>query len=318
MTRITTLAQHNFNLFTTLNTQKRLFEAQTQVATGLNSQNFAGIERDAGRLVSIKSELGQVRQFKDNADVTDRRLNLMGFSLQRIEEVARDFRITILDAKNGESASELNLPGLAQGLLDQIVDLLNVRDETRFLFGGGNIQSKPVDLNNGVYTPPVVPPFPAAADTDWYGGDNVIQQARIDEGFQLSYGITANSNAIEKVIRAFDAISEITFSSPPSAAEVTAIDSAVTLLTEALDNNTGGEKTIAELFGQVELNRKLIGDVNVKHENFELFAETSIADIEQVNTAEAVATLNFEQVVLEASFTSLARIQQLSLTNFLR
>ncbi|MBT5665736.1 MAG: hypothetical protein HOJ06_10365, partial [Rhodospirillaceae bacterium] len=72
------------------------------------------------------------------------------------------------------------------------------------------------------------------------------------------------------------------------------------------------------LFGQVELDRKLINDVNVKHNNFLLFAETNIADIEQVNVAEAVSTLNFEQITLEASFATLARVQQLSLNDFLR
>lgn len=318
MSRISNLAQHNFNLFATLNTQKRLFDAQTEISTGQKSQDFAGIDRQAGRLINFKSELERVRQFQDNIETTERRLELMGFSLQRVEEVAREFRTTLLNARNGETADTIGLKELSQGLLDQIVDLLNVRDETRFLFAGGDIQTKPVQLNNGTYTPPTVPPFPAAADTSWYEGDNVVQQARVDESFQVSYGITTDANAIEKVIRAFDAVSEITFTSPPSAAEIQAVNDAITLLTEAVDINTAGEKTIAGLFGQVELNRKLLYDVNEKHEYFTVFAETNIANIEQVNMAEAVATLNFEQVTLEASFATLARVQQLSLSDFLR
>lgn len=318
MTRISNLAQHNFSLFSTLNTQTRLFKAQTEVSSGEKSQDFAGIDREAGRLVNIKNELERVRQFQDNIATTDRRLDLMGFSLGRIEEVARDFRSTLLNAQNGATANAIGLPELAQGLLDQISDLLNVRDESRYLFAGGKIEDKPVDLTNGTYVPPTVPPFPAAADTAWYGGDGVIQKARVDESFEVSYGITADSNALEKVIRSFDAISEITFSSPPTAAELQAINDAITLLTEAIDINPGGQKTIAQLFGQVELDRKLIDDVNVKHNNFLVFAETNIADIEQVNIAEAVATLNFEQVTLEASFATLARVQQLSLVDFLR
>jgi flagellar hook-associated protein 3 FlgL len=318
MPRISNLAQHNFNLFSTLNTQSRLFKAQTQVSSGDKSQDFAGIDREAGRLVNIKNELERVNQFQDNIDRTDRRLDLMGFSLGRIEEVARDFRSTLLNAQNGATADTIGLKELSQGLLDQIVDLLNVRDESRYLFAGGNIQTKPVDLNNGTYVPPTVPPFPTTADTDWYNGDAVIQEARVDEGFSISYGITADSNALEKVIRSFDAISEINFSTPPTVAELQAVRDAITLLTEAIEQNTVGQKTIGELFGQVELDRKLINDVNVKHNNFLLFAETNIADIEQVNVAEAVSTLNFEQITLEASFATLARVQQLSLNDFLR
>lgn len=318
MSRIATIAQSRFSVFTALNTQERLFEAQTQVGTGLKAQDFAGLGQEAGRLVSVRNEFSRVEQFRSNIETTERRLELMSFSLERVERISHEFRTTLLNAKNGETANVIGLPALAQGLLDQISDLLNVKDESRFLFAGGNIQNKPVDLNNGTYTPPTVPPFPAVADTDWYGGDNVTQQSRIDEDFVINYGVKANEPAIERVIRAFDAISEITFTSPPSAAEVTAVDDAIALLTVAIEAPPVGEKTLNELFSEVELNRVLLRDVNIKHENFAAFAEQTIIDIEQVDPAEAITRLNIEQVSLEASFATIARIQSLSLLNFLR
>lgn len=317
MTRVATLAQNRFTLFTTLNTQKQLFDAQTQVGTGLKSQDFAGLAREAGRLITVKNEFARVDQFLDNIETTDRRLQFMGFSLERIDELAHEFRTTLMGARSGDTANVIGLTSLAQGLLDQVVDLLNVRDETRFLFSGGNIRTIPVDLNNGVYTPPVVPPFPAAADTDWYGGDNVSQRARVDEGFEIDYGIRANNPAIERVIRAFDAISEMTFSSPPSAAEVTAINDAIALLTQAVDTPPTGESTIGGLFAQTQLQRSILDDLKTKHENFSAFAEQNIADIEQVNSAEAISILNTTQVTLEASFATIGRIQRISLVNFL-
>ena len=227
-------------------------------------------------------------------------------------------RISLLGARNGDAANVVSLPTLAQGLLDQIVDLLNVRDESRFLFSGGNIRDRAVDLNNGTYTPPTVPPFPSAANLDYYGGDSVVQQARIDENFVVNYGVRANESSIEKIIRSFDSISEITFSSPASTAQVAAIDAAVTLLTEALDVDPSGQKTIGTLYAEVELNRALLNDIKTKHENFTAFAERSIIDIEQIDTAEAITRLNIEQVTLEASFTVIARIQRLTLATFLR
>ncbi len=318
MSRIATISQNRLSVFTALRTQERLFEAQTQIGTGLKSQDFAGLGRDAGRLVSVRNEFSRVNQFIDNIEITNRRLELTGFSLERIEKVASEFRTTLLNAKNGDTANVIALTSLAQGLLDQIVDLLNVRDESRFLFSGGNIRDRAVDLNNGTYTPPTVPPFPATANLDYYGGDNVVQQARIDEGFVVNYGVRANESSIEKIIRSFDSISEITFTSPASTAEVTAINAAVTLLTEALDADPAGQKTIGALFAEVELNRALLNDTKTKLENFAAFAERSIIDIQQVNTAEAITRLNIEQVTLEASFTAIARIQSLSLLNFLR
>ena len=46
--------------------------------------------------------------------------------------------------------------------------------------------------------------------------------------------------------------------------------------------------------------------------------DCSIAKIENIDVAEAVTALHFEQIQLEASFTTIARLQTLSLSNFLR
>ncbi len=54
-----------------------------------------------------------------------------------------------------------------------------------------------------------------------------------------------------------------------------------------------------------------------KHEEYMNFATTSIADIENVNTAEAITLLNFQQVQLQASYELISRLGTLSLTNFL-
>ena len=139
----------------------------------------------------------------------------------------------------------------------------------------------------------------------------------VDEGFEVNYGIRANNPAIERVIRAFDAISEIAFNSPPSAAQVTAINDAVGLLTQALDTPPVGETTIGGLFAQTQLQRAIFDGIKTKHENFAAFAEKYIAEIEQVNIAEAISIFNSEQITLEASFASIARIQSISLVNFI-
>ena len=90
MTRVSTAAQQSFTLFTALNTQTRLFEAQVQVATGQKSQDFAGIERDAGRLVSIQSELNRVRQFQDNIQRDD------GHYLEKIHNPPKNLLRTLI------------------------------------------------------------------------------------------------------------------------------------------------------------------------------------------------------------------------------
>jgi flagellar hook-associated protein 3 FlgL len=268
-------------------------------------------------LVTIRSELNRVDQFTRNIVNVNTRLELMEFTMNQVETVARDFRGQLNASLNGNAADLLSLPETAAGLRDQVVDLLNTRDDTRYLFAGGKVDTRPVDLNNGTYTAPSPPPFPAATNTDYYEGDNVAQQVRVDEGFVVDYGITADSAAFEKIIRSLDSIANTTFTQPITATEQQVIKDAVTALSSALDNG-GADKTVAELFADTALDRKLLDDVQDKHDNFIAFATNTIGEIENINTADAVATLNFEQVQLEATFTTLVRVQQLTLTNFLR
>ena len=317
MTRVGTFAQQQLTLFRSLKTQQRIFESQTQVASGKKSQEFSGISRDVNRLVTISSELNRVEQFTRNIINVNKRLELMEFTLNQVETVARDFRTQLNASLNGDAADLLSLPASAAGLRDQVVDLLNTRDDTRYLFTGGKVDTRPVQLGNGVYVPPSPPPFPSTTNTAYYEGDNVAQKVRIDEGFVVDYGVTADAAAFEKIIRSLDSIARTTFTQPITATEQQVIKDAVTALSSALDNG-GADKTVAELFADTALDRKLIDDVQDKHDNFIAFATNTIGEIENINTADAVATLNFEQVQLEATFTTLVRVQQLTLTNFLR
>lgn len=315
--RIGTRAQQQLLISATLRTQNRVMDAQTQVATGKKTQQFSGIASDASRLVTIKGELARTDQFQDNITISEKRLKLMNFSLEEIDNIARDFRSQLTTALNGDTADLLNLPTQAQGLLDQVVDMLNVRDDSRYLFAGGRTDTAPVDLANGTYTVPTAPPFDTTADTGYYEGDSVIQQTRIDEDFDLEYGITADEPALEKVVRSLDTIAQMTFSNPITAAEQQAVRDAVATLSEAIDDN-GTDKTISALSAETALNLKMLDSVKEKHVRFSNFALTTIGDIENVNSAEAVAQLNFEQVQLETSYSLIARVQTMSLSKFLQ
>ena len=49
-----------------------------------------------------------------------------------------------------------------------------------------------------------------------------------------------------------------------------------------------------------------------------VFVEETISDIENVDIPATVARMTNDQVLLEASFLTIARLRDLSLTNFLR
>ena len=317
VTRIGTFTNQQLILQATLRNQAQLSDTQLQVATGKKSQSFSGIPQDTSRLANLKNELAKSEQFVKNIDAVTKRLDLMEFGLEQIDDMAREMRSIIRSSINGDAADTNNLSALAQQFLDQIVEIMNLRDDSRYLFAGGRTDTQPVDLSNGVYTAPVPPPFDATVDTGYYEGDSAIAEVRIDDGVVVQYGILADESAFEKVIRALDHVAQTTFTTPITTAEKTMLTDAITALTEAVEDN-GTDKTIGELAGDVVLDMRLLDSQREKHQEFINFASQSIADIENVDPAEAVTLLNFQQVQLQASYELIARIGSLSLANFLR
>jgi len=315
--RIGSFANQQLILDATLRTQSQLAETRLQAATGKKSQTFSGIARDSSRLVNLKNEVAQAEQYIENTATTEKRLKLMNLSLETLDEIAREMRSITVNSLNHPAANTNNLSFVATEFLDQTVELLNQKDDSRYLFAGGKTDTKPVDLNNGVYTAPTPPPFDAVVDTGYYEGDATIQQVRIDDGVTVQYGITADQSAFEKVIRALDNIAQTTFTNPITAAEKQVLNDAITLLTEATENN-GAQKTIGGFAADVALDLRTIDTQKDWHNEFINFATDSIGDIENVDTAETLSLLNFQQVQLEASFQIVARLGQLSLTNFIR
>ncbi|MGB0551469.1 MAG: hypothetical protein ACPGQV_02670 [Alphaproteobacteria bacterium] len=319
-TRVSTLAQQQLITSNALRTQRNVNDLQMQIASGKKTQSFSGIADDAGRLVNLKSELSQAEQFIQNITITEKRLDLMAFALDQIEDVARKARTDFAAALNGSAADDIQLSLLAQASLDQVVEVLNTKDDSRFLFAGGAVETKPVNLSNANYTAPAPgspPTFVQTVETGYYQGDAVLQSTRADDGFNVAYGMNADESAFEKLIRTLDNVSNVTFTDPITAQEKTFLSEAMVELTELIDNN-GVDKTLSDLRADIGLDRVVLDNIRDKHNDFLQFSQDSIAEIENIDPGEVITSLNFEQIQLEASFTTIARIQTLSLSNFLR
>ncbi|MEZ5669613.1 MAG: flagellin [Alphaproteobacteria bacterium] len=311
--RVGNYAQHSLILSQTLKTQATLYDRQDQLSTGKVSRGYQPIASDTRRLVTVETQLSRAEQYMRNIDVLDKRITLMNTVVEQISEVARDMR-GLLSQRSGDSKSfyenDLAIPRQAENMRDLVVDLLNTRDDSRYLFAGGRIDVRPVQLDNGTYSAPSAPPMPTTADTSWYEGDAVVQEIRVDTNVSISYGVTADDAGFEKIIRALDTLANLTFSDPVTAAERQVLEDTQGLLNTAVDEVKLVENDLA-------LNSKRLEDTRDRQESFINFTKNIIGDIENIDTAEVIAELNAAEVQLQASYTTLSRVQRLSLANFI-
>lgn len=303
MTRIANLAQSQRNISYFLETQKRLALGQFQASSGKKAQNYSGIAADVRRLVNLEASHVRATQQIANNNLIEGRLQMMESSVAQIFEAVSQYKTLLINALNANNSASLAMPGQTQALMDQISALLNVEQDGRFLFSGTLTDTKPVDLT----LLPVVYTIPTS-DGDasaYYQGDAVNLSVQADNNFTVTYGVTADAVGFEQAIRAM----QMVIVGPPN--DRGTMDEALRVITQAIDS-------VANARTQIGTSRKALENANTRHDEFLLFAEKNISDLENADITRVITEMNADQVILEASFATLGRLSRITLTNYIR
>ncbi len=163
-------------------------------------------------------------------------------------------------------------------------------------------------------------------DSSYYQGDNIVQNHRVSKIQSFDFDINAIDPAFEKAIRAMSIILQGVFGTAGGLDNnPVRVDDALNLLDLSLNppatTNQPYGTELASNIEEVELDhgfkRVLIERNNTNHETLIGFLEAQAADVENIDTLDAVTRLLDDSQALEASYQALARIRQLSLSNFL-
>lgn len=303
MDRVTNLAQHLRTSSLIQDTQGRILDLNTQIASGRTAQEYEGVARDAGRLLSLENFHGRVTQYVDNNNLIEGRLQTMEGNVAQIFDVMSDFKTLLVDALNSDNAADLNMTVQAQDAFNEVAALLNGQLDGRYLFAGSRTDTAPVDPTGLPLSYTV--PTTNGASAGYYQGDTLNLQIRAADNFTVTYGVTADELGFEQAIRALDVVIK---GAPTDRAT---LDHALAVTNEALDN-------IPDIRTAIGLSRETLSETNSKHSDFLLFTEQSIGEIENADIAEVVTKLNEAQTTLDASFLTLSRLNQNTLLNFLR
>jgi len=300
MTRVAQLAQQQLTLSNVRATQERLQEAQIQISTGQKSRSYAGIFKDATRLVSLEASQARIKQFVENNTIISDRLERTDGAVSNIFDALTELRKTLIQATSDSSSGEVRLTEIANNLLSSVTGQLNTKENGRFLFAGSMTTTQPV-------TVPVPDPTTfGVPEANYYNGDSVALSARIDEATTITYGVTGDRAGFQDAIAALKAAIQAGTTNDRGLMET-----ALTLTNSAL-------QTVAGYRAEIGSDLQTIDRANSNNNDLLTFLEGSITDIESVDVPETVAKMSTDQTVLQASFLTLARITNLTLLDFLR
>jgi flagellar hook-associated protein 3 FlgL len=296
-------AQQMQQLFLQLQAQETTLS--TQVSTGLVSQSFAGIAPQAGTLVDLTTQASQEQSYLSSNTVVGTRMQLMSNALSDIENLVSQFSEGFTSSAFS-SGNGISVQQEAKELLTEVGDDLNTQDGSSYVFSGAQTDTPAFNPNNL--------PNPgnlATADTAYYGGDDTIQQATINGQDTISYGITADNPAFEQIIRALNFIANAPPFSQNNPQDAANVQAASQLLTNGLAQ-------LQTLQGTLGLQQNQVSHTNTTLQSTLSLAQQSISNLENVDPATAISELNQLQTQLQASYQTVALLQQVSLVNYLK
>jgi flagellin-like hook-associated protein FlgL len=396
MTRVPTYALHQLTLFHTLNTQARISDLSTQLASGKKSEAYSGVFKDAFRLVSLETRRAETSQFTQNIAIGDQRLELMDTTINSVEDLALELRDTLDRVLAQPDSAGGDITQIAANIQDAITGLLNTRYGDSYIFGGTRSDVAPVDFSAPGYTNVslikadgvtvdrtyyeayytqtlgntlpfaqgsfynqiffdkngVAPTGPLPADpdnptlaefvaedpdlwqyyvdrmnstqtlatpkVDYYQGDSNANVVRADRGLDVNYDIRADNLAFQQILSAADAIANLPNGDASDPNERTVIEKAHQMIATALGDPA--DLTVGSLTNMrvdISTARNTLKNASDRHEKFDAYAEGVLSDLENIDQADVIVRLQSDQRALEASYSMIGRLQNLSLLDFL-
>lgn len=301
--RISSFGQTGQLLTNNLRLQSNYAKTQVQISTGLKDDRYEGIADNASRLFSLEADFDRITQQNENAQLALDRTEVMYDAMSTMIAETQIFAADLSSSVSSFGLQGNDLRNAAQTRLNQIVGNLNTQLAGRYLFAGAVTETAPVDLT-GYGGQVFVLPGPSTSDFTYYQGDTYIQNVEAADGFNVNYGVRANNTAFEQIIRAYDLI--ITNPTDPDT-----LQEALRVIQIGLD-----ELTVLQAATSQDA-QTLQGQIDANEEDLLLLTE-QIADLTNVDLAEATTKLKQLETQLEASYAVTTDLLNLSLVDFIR
>lgn len=287
--------------------QGRTLNTQEQISTGKVGNQYADAKDKAGVLAAAKMKAAGVDAYTAATKEVLNRLNIQDLHLQQLSDVAARLRTAI-----GEALSTGHAPALmtdVKNLYAEAVGLLNTRIDGKFIYGGSRTDQAPVNAD----TLDALVAAPTIADI--FENTDLAQTQRIDESEILETGLTASGIATDLMQMFKDIATFNAGAGGPVGMDMT--DAQKTFFTTqhvALPDIQTDINTIAAINGT---RHEQATNALDRHEGLAAYFAKFVGDIEDVDLADAIARLNADQVAAEAAGRMIARLNQVSLLNFL-
>ncbi|MEM1103282.1 MAG: flagellin [Pseudomonadota bacterium] len=307
MTRVPDYASQQSLLLDFMRTQRQSFETQQQISSGKVSDDYKGIGPDVSVLVSAKAAETQADNYVQVGGQVTQKLEIQNLQLEAIAQQAVDLRQAASEAVANNSG--VALMEQLEGFTRAAINALNTEVNGVRIFAGSRTDTPPVNIST------LDDLEAAGAVADVFDNDDLRPATRLGDNEVIEYGFLAEEIGTElfeslKRIADYNAGPNGPFSAELTGAQATFLQGELNALSDLTDNVNVAVARNGVHFNSVEQ----AVDIATKQRDLMTLV---VADIEDVDLAEAATRLNQDQVAMEATARVLADATNLSLLNFI-
>jgi len=289
------LLQNMSTVQNTLNTD------QEQISSGKQSQTFDGLQGNVEQFTSMNAQITRLTGYQQsNTDIISQ-MQTTNTTVGQIVTLATNVKNLIASQISGTSGNA-SFQQQLQSDSSSLAALLNTTYGQNFIFSGTNTSTPPVK------TPVPAPAVEGVPDTSYYQGSNQDQTARVSDSQIISPNIRADNPAFQQL---FAGISQALSATSGSTNNTTALQSAENLVSNGLNGSIAIQAT-------VNANILTVQNVNTQSQTMQTYFTGLVTNMSSSDVVSLSAKVAQDTNTLQATFSTFARISQLSLVNYLK
>jgi flagellar hook-associated protein 3 FlgL len=346
-TFISSQAVSNAMRYQVMEMQQELSKAQTEVTTGQLADPGVTLGSRTGQAVSLSRDVDRLNGLVDSNNLIGTRLSATQDALGQINDLTQTF-LSALTADKGSGVAPTVTQQAAQTALSSVTSILNTSVNGEYIFAGTNTDVQPIDdfnaagsqakqaLDDSFQTYFGFAPTDAAAanitadqmndfidnvvspqflgsgwGTNWSKATDQPITSRISLNETAQTSVSANTIGNKKFMMAAAMVSDFMQGNLSEGARDALIDKASGLINDSLTDSASQQANL----GLTE--NKVSSATDRIKSQVDLF-QRNLQDLEGVDPYEASTKITSLLNQIETSYSLTARIQQLSLVNYLK
>jgi flagellar hook-associated protein 3 FlgL len=331
--------------FSLVGNQSALSNASKEATTGRFADVGLELGTSTGRDLGLRANMNFADQIVDTNGLVSGRLDVTQDRLGQLGSTAEEFLKNLIAARDANNGAAMILPSAAANQQD-LISALNVSYNGSYLFGGINTQTAPIAnyaagstskaANDAAFvaafgfsqtSPSVSTITPAQMqtflngsfdaqytspnwNTNWSSASNQVLSSRISTTEIANTSVSANDPSFRNLAEAYTMISDLGTTNLSQATFQVVVDKAISLV-------SSGTSNLAILGGSVGSIQQRVTSATNKLTMQRDILDQQIVNMEKVDPTVASVRVNTLQNQIETALALTARLQKISLINYL-